>query len=87
MESFDSVVTIIVQRCRENGNLASLSDLLYGLRSPAIERLHETRLLSRGTDSKLFELMQLINPRTSHKLFPLSKMMVFFPLLAILILA
>jgi hypothetical protein len=78
MELLTSLLTIDIQRCRENGNLASLSDLLYGLRSPAIERLQETRRLSRGTDGKLYELMQLIHPRTPHRLFPLSKAM-FFP--------
>jgi len=68
----------LADRCRENGNLASLSDLLYGLRSPAIERLHETRRLSRGTDAKLHELMQLIHPVTPHRLFPLNPRMLAF---------
>ncbi|KAF8315412.1 ras GEF [Clavulina sp. PMI_390] len=69
---------LVAEKCKEAGNLASLSDLLYGLRSPAIDKLEQTRRFAGNIDAKLYELMQLVQPRTPHRLFPLNPRMLAF---------
>ena len=63
----------LIQLCKQAGNLASVSDLLYGLRSSILTRLELTRKLAGNVDGRLNELYQSLNPRNPHRLASLSQ--------------
>ncbi|KAF8325883.1 uncharacterized protein EI90DRAFT_2030800 [Cantharellus anzutake] len=61
----------IAENCRENGNLASMEDILFGLK--AISALKWTKRLAGDADDRIARLMQSLNPRLPHRLYPLSR--------------
>jgi len=70
-----SKVISIAELCKQAGNLASVSDLLYGLRSSILTRLELTRKLVGNVDSRLNKLYQSLNPRNPHRLVSLNPRM------------
>jgi hypothetical protein len=62
-----------IQHCKKAGNLASVSDLLYGLRSPLITCLKRTLQLARNVDERLKALVQSLHPRNPHRFLSLSE--------------
>jgi len=67
-----SKVISIAELCKQAGNLASVSDLLYGLRSSILTRLELTRKLAGNVDARLNELHQSLNPRNPHRFTSLN---------------
>lgn len=59
------------QFCEQSGNRATVTDLVYGLKSPLIQCLHQTRLEARS-DVKLEALVQKCVPSHPARLVSMS---------------
>jgi len=62
----------IAEHCRDNGNMASMEDILFGLKSSILGGLNETKSVAGNVDERLQGLSQSLNPRLPHRLYPLN---------------